>query len=185
MLADICAGVESVKVQYMLLLLAVLFAVTVAGCTSSAPAVGNQTESSRNSYTNAYYTGLEHHYNAECNFNNGTGCWERESYRQAISDYANASMEYDAAAANYEVMGRYAADQREKDFGDSMRQCSVNLSRAATNFMESAIALQAENTDKAYSLFELGQAEVNASDVQLNRSAYLLPVWLRNASHSE
>ena len=173
------------KVQYILLVLAVIFAVTIAGCTSSAPAVENQTESGRNIYTNAYYTGLEHHYNAECNFNNGTSSWERESYRQAISDYANASMEYDSAAANYEIMGRNAADQQEKDFSDSMRQCSVNLSRAATSYMESAIALQAENTDKAYSLFEQGQAEVNASDVYLNRSTYLLPEWLRNATYSQ
>lgn len=182
LLADISAGVESVKGQYLLLLVLVLAGAGLAGCTSSAPAETNQTAAGRDAYTAAYYTAMDHHYTAECYFNNGTAAWESGDFRQAISDYANSSMEYDAAAANYEAMGRYGSDDSEKSFSDGLRKCSVNLSKAATDFMESAIALLANDEGKAYSLFNQGQDEVTASDALLLTALNQTPGWLKNAS---
>ena len=87
---------------------------------------------------------MDHHGWAQDYFNNGTMAWENSDFRQAIADYANASMEYNAAANSYGQMARYAGSPQEKEFGDSLRGCTFNLSLASDSFMNAAIALETE-----------------------------------------
>jgi hypothetical protein len=77
-------------------------------------------------------------------------------------------------------MARYASSPLEKEFGDSLRGCTFNLSLAADSFMNAAISMQKNDTEKAYVLFDEGQSRVDSSDALLNRSIELTPGWMLN-----
>ncbi|OPY27442.1 MAG: hypothetical protein A4E28_02017 [Methanocella sp. PtaU1.Bin125] len=157
----------------------VVLAIAVAGCTGSAPEGGTGL-SKQDAYLNAYCTGMDYHSRAQDYFSNGTIAWESGDFRKAVAEYANASMDYDAAANVYGEMARYAASPGDGAFGDSLRGCAFNLSRASDSFMNAAIALEENDTDKAYGLFEEGQSYVNDSDMMLDRCIALTPEWLLN-----
>ena len=158
-------------------------AISVSGCASSAP--DNSASQTRDAYTDAYAQGMDQHVQAQSDFDNGTAAWESDDLREAIADYANASMESDAAASCYGIMRGYAGDQQETDFSDSLRGCAYNLSLASDDFMNSAIALQANDSDQANSSFDDGQARLDDSDALLNRSIDLTPEWLADLAASD
>lgn len=162
----------------------VLFAVIIlaaasSGCASSVQD-DSKVQSGQDAYLRAYIDGMDHHGWAQDYFNNGTLAWENYDFRQTIADYANASMEYNAAADSYGQMARYAGSPQEKEFGDSLRGCTFNLSLAADSFMNAAISMQKNDTEKARGLFEDGLSRVDSSDAMLNRSIELTPGWMLN-----
>jgi uncharacterized protein YceK len=162
----------------------VLFAVIIlaaasSGCASSVQD-DSKVQSGQDAYLSAYIDGMDHHGWAQDYFNNGTLAWDNYDFRQTIADYANASMEYNAAANSYGQMARYASSPLEKEFGDSLRGCTFNLSLAADSFMNAAISMQKNDTEKAYVLFDEGQSRVDSSDALLNRSIELTPGWMLN-----
>lgn len=159
----------------------VITAASLAGCTSSVQD-NDTSQPAQDAYLNAYSVGMDHHGWAQDYFNNGTLAWENDDLRQTIAYYANASWEYNAAANSYGQMARYASSPQDKEFGDSLRDCTFNLSLASDCFMNTAIALEQNDTDKASALFEEGQSRVDSSDAMLNRSIELTPAWMLNLS---
>jgi uncharacterized protein YceK len=159
----------------------VIAAASLAGCASSVQDDG-KSQLAQDAYLSVYSEGMDHHGWAQEYFNNGTIAWENSDMRQAIADYANASMEYNAAADCYGQMARYAGSTQDREFGDSLRGCTFNLSLASDSFMNAAIAFEKNDTDKAYALFDEGRSCVEVSDAMLNRSIELIPAWLLNLS---
>lgn len=162
----------------VILILATIVVVAVAGCTSGAP--DQQSTKAQDSYAEAYSQGMDHHSAGQDFFNDGTTAWENSQLREAIADYANASTEYGAAANSYDAMRKYAADSQEKEFAASLKACAYNLSLASDDFMNAAVELQANNTGNALAKFDDGQTKIDASDIALNRSIDLIPGWLSN-----
>ncbi len=165
----------------IILFIMVIAAAALAGCASSVQDDSNS-QLAQDAYLNAYSNGMDYHGWAQDFFNNGTIAWENSDFRQAIADYANASMGYDAAANSYGQMARYAGSPHDREFGDSLRGCAFNLSIASDSFMNAAIAMERNDTDTAYALFEEGMSRVDTSDRMLNRSIELVPAWMLNQS---
>lgn len=168
---------QSTKTAVTVLFAVVVLAAALAGCTSSVQDDSNG-QPMMDAYVNAYSAGMDHHSLAQDYFNAGTRAWENSDLRQSVADYANASMEYDAAANSYSQMARYSGSPRDEEFGNSLRGCTFNLSLASDSFMNAAIALGRNDTEKAYDLFEEGQSYVNSSDAMLNRSIEFTPEWM-------
>lgn len=169
--------------RHGVLLLTIVVAAAMSGCTSTAPGNSDPGMSQQDLYARAYYAGIEHYHAGQSHFNNGTVAWEKGDYKQAISDYADAAAAYGDAARDYEAMSRHASGEREENFGEALRQWSAGMSSASSDFMESAIMLQKEDLDRAYASFARGHEKINASDGFLRQSANHLPGWLQDAGN--
>lgn len=155
---------------------AVVVVAAVAGCAGAPP--DDSVNRSRDAFLHAYIAGMEQHAAGQNYFNNGTMAWEDSDYRMAIANYANASLDYSQATKDYTIMARYARETQEKEFADSLRGCTFNLSLASDNFVNAAIALGQNDSKTAYDWFSQGQARVDASEALLDRSIAATPGWL-------
>lgn len=174
------------RIRLIVCFVFVSLALTLSGCTGSAPVNGSSDTGSavpsQDLYREAFTIANEYHYYADADFNNGTIAWEAEDYRQAIADYANSSREYDEAAEYYQRMVKYAPGSPEREFATLMQACVMNMSKSADAFMESAIFLTTGDNDRGAEKFDEGQKCAYESGLLLNRSADVTPVWMRNLS---